>query len=634
MIRIYVDKISYYEANFKQILTMQKTELELIFGTKSKNQGNKIFLRNEDLEVPHGEDYKLAIELLKKIETSELMGKVTPNLFTYNDVSLWWFIYQSLIPELKKSINFVQKLLDYVDDVYPYKITVEDFENFDLIQQICSLKNIKLDYSTSSYNKFKIKKSLKIRLKKYRNDNITKTKIKTRKEFFLKNKKTLPNINNKFIFAISTNFRRFILDYKTGKSIRGEYIQQTIIDMFPKESIGIDLDYTFRGEHNVLEERITESIPWFPLEVILYNKENIQTQKKFLKNYNGIISNKQFQELFYFKQISLWSQLTDIFEEMKHASYLPFYIQLLDSLKTFLEKHKPKAIFLPYETGPLALAFIVEAEKLGIKTIGIQHGYIYEYNPMYSFDNFRTVDNPYGFPIPNYTLIFGQAVKNLLIEIGYPEKKLIVFGNPAFFNISQLKEILSQNSLFEKYNLDSHKKIILFTTGKLQPYYSHHGNYDYDVQVWKHLLEKFSSNPDYVIILKPHPQEYNVEIYEDLLKKFPNVNAKIIPGNLYELIYLSSITISIFSSTMLDSLCFDKPVIRVRFQDDFNPIFDDSGAITTIDLPNLSSTIKKIFLSDEIMNSLLLHRKQFVKDQYGLPEENPQLLLKNIIDDG
>jgi len=93
VIRICVDKISYYEANFKQILTMQKTEFELIFGTKSKNQGNKIFLRNEDLEVPHGEDYKLAIELLKKIETSELMGKVTPNLFTYNDVSLWWFVW-------------------------------------------------------------------------------------------------------------------------------------------------------------------------------------------------------------------------------------------------------------------------------------------------------------------------------------------------------------------------------------------------------------------------------------------------------------------------------------------------------------------------------------------------------------
>ena len=46
---------------------MTKNNLEIIFGTESKSSENKIFVKEEDFEIPHGEDYKLAIEFLKTL---------------------------------------------------------------------------------------------------------------------------------------------------------------------------------------------------------------------------------------------------------------------------------------------------------------------------------------------------------------------------------------------------------------------------------------------------------------------------------------------------------------------------------------------------------------------------------------
>ena len=74
-------------------------------------------------------------------------------------------------------------------------------------------------------------------------------------------------------------------------------------------------------------------------------------------------------------------------------------------------------------------------------------------------------------------------------------------------------------------------------------------------------------------------KENDITIYEEILASFSPSNAKIIQGNLYELIYLSSLIVSVFSSTMLDALCFDKPVIRVKFENEFISTLDSSKVI-------------------------------------------------------
>ena len=129
---------------------------------------------------------------------------------------------------------------------------------------------------------------------------------------------------------------------------------------------------------------------------------------------------------------------------MTFSSYIPSYVHYLISFENYFKEHKPKAIFLSYETGPYGLAIILAAEKNNIKTIGVAHGAIDKFNPMYSYDQIRNKNFLLGFPIPSITLVHGDFSKNTLISQGYPSNQISVYGNPTFFNLNELKNSLSQ----------------------------------------------------------------------------------------------------------------------------------------------------------------------------------------------
>lgn len=607
--------------------------LKIIFGDVSSKSKTKeiIYVREEDFEIPHGEDYKIAIQELDKIQNTEFNGKPFIEHFLYNDVSLWWFIYQSLISRYKKVTNFTKKFSEFLDETNPRNIQVNNLEKLEIIKKICTQKNITCSYSKSSYLKFSFKQKSRNSTKKHRFEKITREKTKKRKNLFLQTLNNIPTIKNKLIFVIPTIYRRQILDTKIGMATEGEYIQQSIINLLNQNDVvGIDIDYTFKGDFQVLLNRLNEKISWFPAELLLNEKQKLE-HKKFLGEYNRLISNSDFKKIFVFNGVSLWSEIESIFKEMEFSPHIPLYLDLIDSITDYFKKNTPKAVFLPYETGPIALAFVAACKKLGIITIGVQHGYIYEFNPMYSYGNSLESNQKLGFMLPDYLLLFGDYVKNLLIKNGYPSKKLLVFGNPAFFGLHKILKNFDKKYLTNKFRIKQNQKIILFTSGKLQNYYSSHGKYDYDERIWEYLTKNFGNNQDYFLILKPHPQEKNTKVYEEILKNHNCDNAIITHDNIYNLICLSDIVISVFSSTMIDSLCFRKPVIRVKFGDEKHQIFDNTNVIITSNLESLSTNITNLIKNQTNLNKLSNNISKFVKEHYGIPEDNPANILQKIL---
>jgi hypothetical protein len=611
--------------------------LRIIYGKKSLKENGNIFVREEDFQIPIGtSSLSIPNEELKRIQKSSLTGKRIPDLFAYKNISLWWFIYPTLFPQFKKTVNFITKFIEYADQIRPSAIRVaDDFNNFDIIKQVCNKKNIRLEYSKSSFLKFKIRDKLIRYVQRYRYKKITKLKIKKRKNLFYNKYSSIPSVNNKILFVISTFYRRHIFNANKGLSEKGEYIQQSIINLLKDKNtvVSIDIDYTLKGDLHTLSERLNDEMTWFPVDILL-SKTDAESykHKKFLKNYQKVISTKEFRNLFSFCEISLWKQMENIFEQLKYAPFLPFHLNLLDSLFDFFANNKPKAIFLPYETGPIALAFIVTSKQFRIKTIGVEHAVIFKNNAMYTQDEFVSQENTYGFPLPDTMLLFGNFAKRILEEQGYPSDKLVVFGNPSFFSIDKIKSILASKSIRKKHNINESQQVILFATGMLQEYYTAQGKYDYDTRVWRHILENFGNNNEFVIILKPHPNE-NTSVYEKILKEFACNNARIIQGDLFELIYMSSVVVSVLSSIMVDSLCFKKPVIRVKF-DNEEPVipYDKFGVVLSSELEELSQNIRKILSDSETRNRLLKNSEQFIKDQYNVPEDKPEFVLQQTLE--
>ena len=607
----------------------QKKSLKIIFGNKSYESNNVIYVREQDFEIPHGEDYKIAIKELDKIHHKIFQDKPFLENFLYEDFSMWWLIYQSLIGNYKKIINFVDTFSNFLDEKNPDVVEIVNIEKLWLIKKICEQKNIKIKFSKNSQLQFILKEKSKNVIKKRRFEKITNEKNIVRKNLFKKHSKNEINFKNKTIFAIPTIYRRQIFDPSLGITREGEYIQQSIINLLNvKEIIGLDLDYTFKGNPKILSNRLNDSIPWLPIEIL--NKKNLsQKNLIFLENYKKLISSNSFQQFFNYRGINLWDEIQFVFNEMMFSPHLPFYLNLIDSLIELFKKNTPKAFFLPYETGPIALCIITACKKYNISTIGVQHGHIYEFNPMYCYANSLENKLKYGFFLPDHILLFGNSTKKLLLKNNYPLEKLVIFGNPAFFGLENFLKTFDKKKNLEKFGINKNQKIILFTTGKLQRKYSAHGKYDYDEQIWNELIKKFGNNKNFFLILKPHPQEQDVSIYENTVKKYNCNNTVITHHSIYDLISLSDIVLSVFSTTMIDALCFQKPVIKVKFGNEKNPLFDTNDVIVNSNLISLSKNINSIFSNsnEKIKNNLF----EFIKDQYSLPENNPSNILQYIL---
>jgi len=612
-----------------------KKQLKIIYGINSKRTQNKIFVNESDFDSPLWQQITEPPILLASIQNSKHNNKKIPELFLYNDISLYWFFYPFLYAEIKNTTSFLTKFIKFIEDEKPELVKItDDFRTFDIIKQICNQKEIKFQYSKLLFLKYYLRKKIGRHIRKYRLQKMTELKIKKRRELHLTKFGNIPNLDNKILFVSADIYRRFVVNLEKHVIEKGEYILQDILRYFSKKEniIGISVDYDVNFNLTNFIERLQSELEWIPVE-LLFDHSKKSNHDTFFKNYNNIISDKNFHELFKFNNILIWSQIENVFEQMKYCPYLPFWLKLIDSLTIIFSTKKPKSVFLLYETGPLALAFITVCNQLNIKTIGIQHGIIAENWKYYTISPLQSSTNPHGFPLPTYMLLFGNFSKNILLKNGYPEKQLFIFGNPVFFELNEKELILTKTNLYTKYKINNQKKIILFTTIMLEKEYaSLLGDYDYNIQIWQKLLKNFSGKKDVIIILKPHPGE-SITRYKKLLEEYDSSNVIIADDNILELIYISTVVVSMFSSILIDSLCLKKPVIEVNFDNVKSPLqLSQLGAVIETNLSNLPKTILDLLYDDELKNILIRNGKIVIKEIYNIPEENPASLIQRLLE--
>ena len=82
---------------------------------------------------------------------------------------------------------------------------------------------------------------------------------------------------------------------------------------------------------------------------------------------------------------------------------------------------------------------------------------------------------------------------------------------------------------------------------------------------------------------------------------------------------------------MYDALCFEKPVIRIKFSENNQQVIDLSKVIITTTLEEMPNEIINLLRSFD-HKTFSKKSKALMKEQFGLPEENPETILKSLID--
>lgn len=542
------------------------------------------------------------VEQFLDIPSMKFNDKRFLEYFFIDDISLWWFIAPSIHSKFKEAALFILRLNNFIDY---HKLDVlqmnEYFDKKELVIQICKQKKIEFKISNKILLSYLLKYNLKSNLKKLRYKKIMKNKLQKRTENISFHQKT-KNLRNDFVLFTSPGiYRRPAINVYKKNTSNQEFFIENIINYFDEKNYDIlcvDLDYTFKGTRKILNERLSLTNNWIPVELFFNNhsrsSKTIEKIKKIRVGIEQLKSQKPYNE-FKFQNISLWNYLSDSFDEMIFEPYLPTYLNLIESLEQFFSKNRPKLIIQTYEAGPYAKAFEYVAKKLKIKTFGIQHGLIPSDYPDYMFKEIFDND-PLGNMIPDKTLVFGEYYKQLLTTKGnYPENKVAVFGHPSYFEINEIKsylEKLQSDTLSKNKTL---KKILVPLSFRMS-YIQNNP----DKILLENLYQIFHNNPDLEFLIRPHPgDDLDQNMFDSL---YPSNNFKISSSTLHEDLFFSDIVVLILGSTVAyEAIVFDKPVLLINISkiehDKIDPIHNqmlDLKVCKLISIDDLSQTIEKI----------------------------------------
>ena len=545
---------------------------KIIFGnSKIKSDFLTISPDNFKMGVYNFEYLDYTLNFKKELEKSIFQNISFLDHFIFDEFSVWWLIHEKFFYAIQPYINFIILFEKFLEKNKPQIIEITDhFEYFKLIEQICKKHKILLCYNKFHLQKFnlkqKSKKNIKNIVRRYRLSKSIKYLTRDHVSKFLKKYDDIPSIENKIIFATPVTYRRSIFNPTTGQFEYGEYLTKPFMEFLDKNNddyLGISISYTTDSSFNVIyEKRLKDKMIWFPEEFFLTNSFVLINQ--FLGKYKDLINNKDFQNLFSFHGINFWDSISDMFFQITYAPYLSRWLSLYLGYCKAFESKKPKSIFMPSETDPQNLVLISACKKYKIPTFGLQHGWFSHTGPPGYLQESKLHFHKFSYPFPSKMLVWGNISKKILSSLGWPENNIMIFGHTFYNYLNSINQIL-ENPPFSKFNLDSSKKIILFTTTNMQSKYSFPG-YFYDTIVWKYLLENFSNDTNFIIILKPHPHE-DVSEFKQILKEFNSTNSFIIQDNLQELLSVSDIIVSNYSTVILDALAMKKNVLELEWQD-------------------------------------------------------------------
>jgi|GEM_PF-3460241 len=342
----------------------------------------------------------------------------------------------------------------------------------------------------------------------------------------------------------------------------------------------------------------------------------LQTKfKKALKFFNckpdSLIQNEELVNKSIFTEILSQSYIIkEIFRSV--ANTWPETIIFIEELKRFIINYKPSALISMGMIDHWVAITSLFSDKYNIPTISFQTAGM----------------DTYAMPSPIYAnkfLVHGQEIKKQMIVSGNNYNKIFVTGAPKYdkyLSIEENKKYFIKDKIKKELNMPAGLKILLITT---QPH-------DLSSKLLNDnlidLAFKFlATHNDIYLIIKIHPRDCleRYTIWNNIIEE-RKIKAKIIQEvDVLDLIFISDILLSKFSTTILDALILGaQPVILL---DAYTSVWVSGldymrteATIKIIDQGNFVKTIESVLYDQETQDYFFQKRKDFINKSIGFSD--------------
>lgn len=287
----------------------------------------------------------------------------------------------------------------------------------------------------------------------------------------------------------------------------------------------------------------------------------------------------------------------------KESFYENYFKYLYDTYMSFLRRNKQiKKVILYDENSVPSLSLLKACNKVGVKTIALQHGMLSKKNST-GYHMMKELDGSY---LPTYTLVYSEIERKHLIQgsVAYTKDNVLAMGCPRYDKLKGMKETGE-----EPYNKEF--RILWctqWTTNKKE------------ARINCIEMFNFVFHYNYDITMKLHPlQSYKGSIYQKENKKFQVDRIDVIEGNKesYEAILNNDIILITNSAIGMEAIILNKPIILLSFTDhsDKSDYVSEGFDIEAKSIEDLDEKIRYV-KSKEYKKKFKVLREKYIKKHF------------------
>ncbi len=328
--------------------------------------------------------------------------------------------------------------------------------------------------------------------------------------------------------------------------------------------------------------------------------------------------------------LSFWSLLGRCFEHYEeflnitdqHGKMNAFFQLLL--AEKILSGVRPNLVFLSCEYGVFHRTLTYVTKKNCIPVVALQHGVITPAHPGYILK-----DRRFAALLPDLTCVYGRHYRDILVKQSiYTDEMVAVTGSPRYDFLHSAVERYSREDVLKRFEIPESNKLILWTTQT-------HGLSMVENKANLSCIFRAMSELNRItLVIKQHPGETKKDtmLIKEYIQRYhlDNVVLAAKDSDTYELIFACDLMITRHSTTALEAIALDKPVIVLNLTKEPDPVdyADEGVALGVRRAQDLKSAIEKLLKDD---SDLANNRAKYIEMYlYRIDGDSTKRVLKHI----
>lgn len=264
------------------------------------------------------------------------------------------------------------------------------------------------------------------------------------------------------------------------------------------------------------------------------------------------------------------------------------------------------AMVVAEEFYPSAMLDLAAARRLGIPTIGAQHGTIMPSHFSYTVPRGQLEQAP----VPDYFAAYSDYAKEVVSEIGsYPAEQVWVTGSPRFDSLK--KSPPDRDAARRNLEITADKRVVVVATQ----------TYPWFPRVVEAAIRWARDHQDCLVCIKTHPKRAAVRAEEflRLANQLCVTNVRCFDDRFDELLAACDVLVSGSSTTVLEAALLGRAAICVNFSEepDWYPYVEDGAALPARSESELAVRLNELLDDDREQGRMTTRRSEFLLRHAG-----------------